>query len=241
VNKPLLVVDGGSFAHRAYYALPKSIRRAGNRGGGAIVGFANLLLRLYDSEQPRAALVGWDTLGAPTFRQRLFPPYQSGRQFDEELIDQLEALPHLVSAAGLANAKAPGDEADDFLAAAVAKEERRHGTVLVASGDCDAFQLASAATTVLHAVKAGEMARIGPAEVRDRYGVEPYRVPDFIALRSDSSDRLPGARRRAEAIQEIGHHGRDGAASGNRRSDARLGAVGGTCPRVGAQSACPPI
>jgi DNA polymerase I len=113
VNRPLLVVDGDSFAHRAYHALPKSIRRTGNRG--AIVGFANLLLRLYDSERPRAVLVGWDTLSAPTFRQRLFPPYQSGRQFDEELLDQLEVLPRLVSAAGLVNAKAPGYEADDFL------------------------------------------------------------------------------------------------------------------------------
>ena len=194
MNRPLLVVDGDSFAHRAYHALPKSIRRTGNRGGGAIVGFANLLLRLYDSEQPRAVLVGWDTLGAPTFRQRLFPPYQGGRQFDEELIDQLEVLPRLVSAAGFANAKAPGYEADDFLAAAVAEEEGRHGTALVASGDRDAFQLASAATTVLHPVKAGEMARIGPAEVLDRYGVEPRQVPDFIALRGDPSDRLPGAR-----------------------------------------------
>jgi DNA polymerase I len=62
VNGPLLVVDGDSFAHRAYHALSKSIRRSGNRGGGAIVSFANLLLRLYDSEKPRAVLVGWDTL-----------------------------------------------------------------------------------------------------------------------------------------------------------------------------------
>ena len=194
MKRPLLVVDGDSFAHRAYHALPKSIRRTGNRGGGAIVGFANLLLRLHDSEQPRAVLVSWDTLGVPTFRQRLFPSYQGGRHFDAEIIDQLEVLPRLVSAAGFANAKAPGYEADDFLAAAVSEEERRHGTVLVASGDRDAFQLASVATTVLHPVKAGEMARIGPAEVRDRYGVEPEQVPDLIALWGDPSDRLPGAR-----------------------------------------------
>jgi exodeoxyribonuclease III len=194
VKRPLLVVDGDSFAHRAYHALPKSIRRTGNRGGGAIVGFVNILLRLYDSERPRSVLVGWDTLGAPTFRQQLFPPYQGGRQFDAELIDQLEVLPRLVGAIGFANAKAPGYEADDFLAAAVAAEEGRHGTALVASGDRDAFQLVSAATTILHPVRAGEMARIGPAEVRERYGVEPRQVPDFIALRGDPSDRLPGAR-----------------------------------------------
>ncbi|HEY8872772.1 MAG TPA: hypothetical protein VIM52_07060, partial [Stellaceae bacterium] len=73
VNRPLLVVDGDSFAHRAYHALPKSIRRTGNRGAGAIVGFAGFLMRLYDSERPRAVIVGWDTLGAPTYRQELFP------------------------------------------------------------------------------------------------------------------------------------------------------------------------
>jgi DNA polymerase I len=191
---PLLVVDGDSFAHRAYHALPKSIRRIGNRGGGAILGFANMLLRLVASEKPRMVLVGWDTLNEPTYRQRVFPAYQGGRHFDPELIDQLEALPQFVAACGFANAKAPGYEADDFLAAAVAREERRRGEVLVASGDRDAFQLASELTTILYPVRAGEMARIGPAEVRERYGVEPKQVPDFIALRGDPSDKLPGAR-----------------------------------------------
>ena len=84
--------------------------------------------------------------------------------------------------------------ADDFLAAAVAEEERRDGIALVASGDRDAFQLASASTTILHPVKAGELARIGPAGVLERYGVEPRQVPDFIALRGDPSDKIPGAR-----------------------------------------------
>jgi DNA polymerase I len=190
---PLLVIDGDSFAHRAYHALPKSIRRHGGKGGGAIVGFANFLLRLYEAERPRAVLVGWDTLDAPTYRQLAFPAYQGGRKFDAELIDQLEVLPQLVAACGFAFAKAAGYEADDFLAAAVASEERQGGTVVVASGDRDAFQLASEATTILQPVRAGEMARIGPAQVRQRYGVDPKQVPDFIALRGDPSDRLPGA------------------------------------------------
>src|ERR1700683_109610 len=148
-TRPLLIVDGDSFAHRAYHGLPKSIRRAGNRGGGAIVGFAHFLLRLVEGEHPRAVLVGWDTLGAPTYRQKLFPAYQGGRQFDDELVDQLEVLPEFVAACGFASAKAPGYEADDFLAAAVAEEERRGGRALVASGDRDAFQLASATTKIL--------------------------------------------------------------------------------------------
>jgi len=101
-------------------------------------------------------------------------------------------LPEFVAACGFANAKAAGYEADDFLAAAVAREEKRGGTVLVASGDRDTYQLASGATTILYPVKAGETARIDPAEVRKRYGVDPGQVPDFIALRGDPSDRLPG-------------------------------------------------
>ena len=194
MRRPLLVVDGDSFAHRAYHGVPKSIRRRGDKGGGAILGFANFLLRLYESERPRAVLVGWDTLDAPTYRQRAFPTYQSGRQFDAELLDQLEVLPKFVAACGFAFAKQPGYEADDFLAAAVAEEERRGGTAVVATGDRDAFQLASESTTILQPVRAGEMARIGPAEVRERYGVEPGQVPDFIAIRGDPSDKLPGAR-----------------------------------------------
>jgi DNA polymerase I len=153
-----------------------------------------ILLRLHAAENPRAVLVGWDTLDAPTYRQALFPAYQSGREFDAELVEQLEVLPQFVAACGFANAKAAGYEADDFLAAAAAQEERRGGCTIVASGDRDAFQLASDRTTVLHPVRAGDMARIRPAEVRQRYGVEPKQVPDFIALRGDPSDKLPGAR-----------------------------------------------
>jgi exodeoxyribonuclease-3 len=192
-RKPLLVIDGDSFAHRSYHALPKTILRRGRKPAGAILGFANMLLRLYREEQPRAVLVAWDTLEVPTYRHENFPAYQSGREFDDALLEQLDILPEFVAACGFQNAKAPGFEADDFLAAAAAAEEKRGGTVLIASGDRDTFQLASDRTTILYPVRAGEMARIGPAEVRARYGVDPGQVPDFIALRGDPSDKLPGA------------------------------------------------
>jgi DNA polymerase-1 len=194
VSRPLLVIDGDSFAHRAYHALPKTIRRRGSKGAGAIIGFANVLLRLYQEEFPRAVLVGWDTLEAPTYRHHGFADYQTGRHFDAELCEQLADLPQFVVACGFACAKAPGYEADDFLAAAAAREERRGGQVLIATGDRDSFQLASEKTTILQPVGGGGIARIGPSEVRKRYGVDPYQVPDFIALRGDPSDKLPGAR-----------------------------------------------
>jgi DNA polymerase-1 len=192
-RRPLLVIDGDSFAHRAYHALPKNILRDRGRPAGAILGFANRLLQLYRTERPRAVLVGWDTLEAPTYRHDAFADYQSGREFDDDLVEQLALIPKFVAACGFANAKRAGYEADDFLAAAAGAEERRGGTVLVASGDRDTFQLASARTTILYPVRAGEMARIGPEQVRERYGVEPKQVPDFIALRGDPSDKLPGA------------------------------------------------
>jgi 5'-3' exonuclease len=195
VSRPLLVIDGDSLAHRAYHALPKSIRRAEGRPGNALVGFSNFLLRLWESEQPRAVLVGWDTLEVPTYRHELFAGYQAGREFDAELLEQLDLLPEVVRAFGFAAAKAPGYEADDFLAAGVRAEEARDGTALVATSDRDAFQLASDRTTILQPTRGvSELARVGPAEVRERYGVEPEQVPDFIALRGDPSDRLPGAR-----------------------------------------------
>jgi DNA polymerase I len=190
--RPLLAVDGDSFAHRAYHALPKSIRRAEGRPAGAIVGFANMLVRLWEAEQPRTVLVAWDTLSVPTYRHEAFAGYQSGREFDAELLEQLDLLPQLVSALGFAVAKGAGYEADDFLAAVATHAD---GPVLVATSDRDAFQLASDRVTILQPTRGvSQIARIGPAEVRERYGVEPAQVPDFIALRGDPSDRLPGAR-----------------------------------------------
>jgi DNA polymerase-1 len=190
--RPVLAVDGDSFAHRAYHALPKSIRRAEGRPAGALVGFANMLVRLWEAEQPRAVLVAWDTLSVPTYRHEAFEGYQAGRVFDPELLEQLDLLPELVRSFGFAVAKGAGYEADDFLAAAATHAE---GPVLVATSDRDAFQLASDRVTILQPTRGvSQLARIGPAEVRERYGVEPEQVPDFIALRGDPSDRLPGAR-----------------------------------------------
>jgi DNA polymerase-1 len=187
----LLVIDGDSLAHRAYHALPKSIRGAGGRPANALVGFANFLQRLWEAERPAGVLVGWDTLEVPTYRHVELPGYQAGREFDRALLEQLDAMPELVASFGFAFAKAAGYEADDFLAAAAARWE---GPVVIATSDRDAFQLVTDRVSILQPVKGvSEVARIGPAEVRERYGVDPGQVVDFIALRGDGSDRIPGA------------------------------------------------
>jgi DNA polymerase-1 len=160
-----------------------------------LLGFSNFIMRLWQSEEPRAVVVGWDSLDTPTYRHELFEGYQSGREFDDDLLEQLDLLPELVRAFGFAAAKAPGYEADDFLAAAVRAEEKARGTALVVTSDRDSFQLASDRTTILQPTRGvSELARVGPAEVRERYGVAPEQVPDFIALRGDPSDRMPGAK-----------------------------------------------
>jgi DNA polymerase-1 len=197
----LLAIDGDSFAHRAYHSMPKTVRH------NAIVGFTNMLLGLYQQEQPDAVLVAWDTLEVPTYRHTSFEGYQSGRVFDRALLDQLALLPGVSASFGFAVGKAAGYEADDFLAAAAATWP---GEVLVATSDRDAFQLVGDHVTVLQPVRGvSEIARIGVDGVRERYGVEPAQVPDLIALRGDPSDKLPGARgigpkKAAEILRQYG-------------------------------------
>jgi DNA polymerase I len=186
----LLTVDGDNFAHRAYHALPKTIKRAGGKPGGALVGFANALLRLWEDTRPAAVVAGWDSLSVPNFRAELLPGYQAGRVFDDALLDQLDLMPGLVESFGFLSAKAGGYEADDFLATAAA---RWPGPVVVATNDRDAFQLVSDRVSIVQPVRGGGFARVGLEEVRERYDVEPAQVPDFIALRGDPSDRIPGA------------------------------------------------
>ena len=191
----LLVLDGDSLAHRAYHAVPSSVRDAAGEPANMIVGFANMLLGLWQAERPRTVLACWDTVGVPTWRHELLPDYQGGRDFPDDLVAQLDRLPALVAAAGFANAKGPGFEADDFLAAASGAETARGGTAVLVTSDRDAYQLVSDAVTVVRPIKGVfEVERVGVMQVRERYGIDPSQVPDFIALRGDPSDRIPGAR-----------------------------------------------
>ena len=180
-RRPLLVIDGDFLAHRSYHALPKRLTQRRQRG------WCHSWLRQFTAavhadERPRAIIVWMGKMNAPTKRHEMFPAYQSGHEFDEELIEQLNIYPQFVAAFGFANAS-PGFEANDFLAAAVAAEERAGGTAVVASGDRDAFQPASSSTTILYPSRGGELARIGPEKLQQGYGVDPKQVPDFIALR----------------------------------------------------------
>jgi DNA polymerase-1 len=207
---PLLAVDGDSLAHRAYHALPSSLRDGDGRQANMVIGFANMLTTLWENEQPRTVFAGFDTLTVPTYRHELLPGYQGGRDFPEELTRQLDLLPELVETLGFPWGKEAGYEADDFLAAAARDETARSGKTLVVTSDRDLFQLASESVTLLMPKRGvSELARVGPPEVRERYGVEPEQVPDFVALRGDPSDRIPGARGigPAKAAAILAEHG----------------------------------
>ncbi|MEO6394754.1 MAG: 5'-3' exonuclease H3TH domain-containing protein [Devosia sp.] len=193
-ERPLLVVDGDSLAHRAYHGVPKSVRRAGGKAGNAILGLTNYLVRLVEAERPRAVFIGWDKLSEANWRAKELDGYQGGRIFDPEIVEQLDVLPAFMAGFGFVSSKGEGYEADDYVASAASAEEKRGGTALVASGDRDMYQLASGAITILQPVKVGEIARIDPAGVVERYGVLPEQVPDFIALRGDPSDKIAGAK-----------------------------------------------
>lgn len=192
---PLLIVDGDNLAHRAYHSTPKTVRAEGGEPINAISGFFGMLAGIWRNERPRGVFVAWDTLGAETYRNRLWPDYQGGRVFEPEIVRQLGVLPGLCAAFGFGVGQRAGYEADDLMAAAVAAELKRGGTCLVLTTDRDAYQLVSERVTVLNPRRgATEIERIGPPEVEERLGVPPALVLDFKALSGDSSDRIPGLR-----------------------------------------------
>ena len=153
-----------------------------------------MLVRLWESEQPRAVLVGWDTLEVPTYRHEAFDAATRAGACSTPSCSSSSPLPELVEALGFAAAKAPGYEADDFLAAAVAARgsarRRRSSSRRTATRSSSR---ATARRSSRRPAASASSPESGPDEVRERYGVEPKQVPDFIALRGDPSDKLPGA------------------------------------------------
>src|SRR5947207_1760081 len=175
--------------------MPKSLKGSNGRPINAIVGWTNMLLTVWEAEQPRSIFAAWDTLGVDTYRHELLPTYQGGRIFDDAIKKQLDWLPAVAAAFGFANGKRAGYEADDFMAAAAIAETRRGGRSLLLTTDRDAYQLVSDSVMVL-APRSGvrDLMRIGPHEVVERMGVLPEQIADYKALAGDASDKIPGAK-----------------------------------------------
>ncbi|MBS1718302.1 MAG: 5'-3' exonuclease [Armatimonadetes bacterium] len=194
-GKPLLIVDGDNLAHRAYHSTPKSVKGEGDRPINAIVGFFSMLSRIWSEESLRGIFVAWDTLGVDTYRNTLWPPYQSGRVFDPEIVEQLNRLPELCLPFGIGFGKAEGFEADDIMASAAKAEVARGGSAYLLTTDRDSYQLVSEHITVISPQRGTrELSRIGPREVVERMAVLPEQVADFKALSGDASDKIPGIR-----------------------------------------------
>ena len=192
---PLLVVDTPSMLYRAFFGLPKTIKGAGGKPVNALLGTANLVLREVEAHQPRAVVLCFGAEAA-VYRVELYGGYHADRpEMPELLVPQWEQSRQLFSAFGWQISEHETLEADDLLGSLADAETAAGGRTLIMTGDRDMFQCASDDVTILYAstgVRGTEA--LGPDEVRARYGIDPAQVPDFIALRGDPSDGIPGAK-----------------------------------------------
>jgi 5'-3' exonuclease len=191
---PLLAVDAPFVLYRSFYALPDSITGPDGRPVNALLGATNLLLRIAADRSPRAIVPCFGAEAAP-YRVELFPSYHADRPpVPDALAWQFARAPALFSAFGWEIQSADDVEADDLLGSLAVVEEKAGGRALIVTGDRDLFQCVDDRVSVL-LLKSGisGFEEMDPDAVRRRYGIGPELVPDFIALRGDPSDGLPGA------------------------------------------------
>jgi DNA polymerase-1 len=196
MTQPLLLVDAPYLLYRAFYGLPDKIKGADGRPVNALLGSVNTILAQADERSARAVVCCFGP-DAAKYRVELYPGYHAHRPpMPDDLAHQWSQAPDLYAALGWSIADTDELEADDLLGAYAQAEEQADGEALILTGDRDLFQCATAVTSVLLLGGRGKRGpeRIGPDEVRERYGIDPQQVPDFIALRGDPSDGLPGAK-----------------------------------------------
>ncbi len=194
---PLLVVDAPSMLFRAFYALPDSIRGADGKPVNALLGTANLVLREVEERAPRAVVLCFGP-DAASYRTELYPAYHAEREaaMPADLGRQFGLAGPFFEAFGWTVATSDELEADDLLGTYARREAEAGGEALLMTGDRDMFQCAGERVTVLYVKTGGKRGgeEVGPEQVRERYGIGPELVPDFIALRGDPADGLPGAK-----------------------------------------------
>jgi DNA polymerase-1 len=210
VPGPLLAVDAPSLLFRSFYALPDSIRDGAGRPVNALLGTANLLLYAIEERAPRATVLCFGE-DAAHYRTALLPAYHADRiDMPGGLGGQFADAVEFFGAFGFEIATTGDLEADDLLGSYALAEAEAGGEALLMTGDRDMFQCAGERVRVLY-VKTGTRGfeDMGPAEVLRRYGIPPEAVPDFIALRGDPSDGIPGAKGIGEktAAELLRRHG----------------------------------
>ena len=210
MTAPVLAVDGPSLLYRAFYALPDSIKDGSGQPVNALLGTTNLVLQEIERHEPRAVVLCFGAEAA-AYRVELHSGYHADRpEVPDDLAPQFAASRDFFEAFGWTVSEDDSLEADDLLGSYAEIEQRAGGSALLLTGDRDMFQVASEQVSVLYVSTGVKGAQeVGPVEVRDRYGIDPAQVPDFIALRGDPSDGIPGAKGVGEktAAELLREHG----------------------------------
>jgi 5'-3' exonuclease len=211
VAGPLLVVDAPSLLFRAFYALPDTITGKDGQPVNALLGTANLILREVEQYEPRAVVLCFGP-DAADYRVELFDGYHADRpDLPDTLAPQFADSRDFFEAFGWTVAASDSFEADDLLGSYATRETEAGGRTLVMTGDRDMFQCAGDRVQILYVRTGGKQGAelVDAAEVKRRYGVPPELVPDFIALRGDPSDGIPGAKGIGEktAAELLQRHG----------------------------------
>ena len=194
VSDTVLIIDGHSMAFRAFYALPPdNFVTATGQHTNAVYGFVSMLTRLLETEQPTHVAVAFD-VSRHSFRTEEYPEYKGTRDATpEEFKGQVELIREVLDAMGIVSLAREGFEADDILATLAYRAGNDGATVLVVSGDRDSFQTVTDNVTVLYpGTGPGDLRRMTPQAVEEKYGVPPHRYPEIAAIVGETSDNLPG-------------------------------------------------
>jgi DNA polymerase I len=188
----LFLVDGNNLAYRAFFALPEELATSEGFSTNALLGFTNMLFKLLTDYRPKGVAVAWDT--RPVHRMELSEEYKIERRPMPDLLrEQFPYLRPIVEAFGYRNIEYEGWEADDVIATLASRADEAGVRTCVVSTDRDAFQLCSENVCLMMTPRGvADVHVYTPERVEARYGIPPERVPDFIGLKGDTSDNIPG-------------------------------------------------
>src|ERR671919_528060 len=208
-KRELFLIDGNSLAFRAFFALPESIATHDGRPTNAIYGLASMFAKMLTDYSPAAVVVCWDA--GMSGREIVYEPYKSQRKPRPDLLsEQWQHLMPLAEAFGFTNLKVDGYEADDVIASLVKRAREQKIPVMVVSGDRDVYQLVGEGVRVMTTSRGVTDTKIYDRDgVIERYGIPPELVTDFIGLKGDTSDNIPGVpgigdKTAAQLLQQFG-------------------------------------
>ncbi len=192
-NRSVAVIDGNSLTHRAYHAVGAAMTAPDGKPTNACFGFMNMLLKMLADFRPDVVICAWD-VHRPDWRMKLLERYKAQRPpMDQDLAVQFPLIRGLLESMNIPCVSMEGFEGDDILGTVAAMGEAKGYRVYLITGDKDAYQLSTELTSIVTTKKGmSDIAVMDPAAVEERYGVRPDQVPDFLGLKGDTSDNIPG-------------------------------------------------